>query len=90
VIQIYDWVIGRAPITGPAWFDEFIEYLYSLKHFPERCPLAREAKKARRDIRCLLFGKGRRAFRILYEVNEVSHTVFVLHVRRGALRDLDL
>lgn len=76
--RIYDWVVGQAPVRGPEWFET---------HF-YRCPLAREAKEARREIRCLLFGKRRHAYRILYEVDELRESVWILHIRPGALRDL--
>ena len=68
--QIHDWVCERAPVRGPEWFGELIECLYSLEELPYRCPLAREARAARRDIRCLLFGKRRNTYRILYEIDE--------------------
>jgi plasmid stabilization system protein ParE len=86
--QIYDWVIERAPLRGPEWFEELIDCLYSLEKLPERCPLAREAKAAKRSIRCLLFGKRRGLYRILYEIDEARQTVWVLHIRHGALADL--
>jgi plasmid stabilization system protein ParE len=86
--QIYDWVSERAPVRGPEWFEELIDCLYSLESLPLRCPLAREAEAAKREIRCLLFGKRRNAYRILYEVDEARQSVFVLHIRHGALADL--
>jgi plasmid stabilization system protein ParE len=86
--QIYDWVVKRAPIRGPEWFEELVECLYSLEELPYRCALAREANEARREIRCLLFGKRKHAYRILYEVDEVRQTVWILNIRHGALRDL--
>ena len=86
--RIYDWVVERAPVRGPEWFEELIDTLYSLKQLPNRCPLAREAEEAKRDIRCLLFGKRRGIYRILYEVDEKRQTVWILHIRHGALRDL--
>jgi mRNA-degrading endonuclease RelE of RelBE toxin-antitoxin system len=55
---------------------------------PTRCPLAREAKESKREIRCLLFGKRRGIYRILYELNESRQMVWILHIRHGALRDL--
>ena len=85
---LYDRVITAAPHQGPLWFEEFIDCLYSLDHLPLRCPLAREAEKARRKIRCLLFGKRRNVYRILYEVEEARKTVRVLHIRHGARRDM--
>jgi plasmid stabilization system protein ParE len=86
--QIYDWVIERAPLRGPEWFEELIDCLYSLEEQPMRCLLAREAEAARRDIRCLLFGKRRGVYRILFEIDETRQTVWVLHIRHGALSDL--
>ena len=86
--SIYAWVTERAPIRGPEWFEELIECLYSLEELPYRCPLAREAGKSRREIRYLLFGKRKHVYRVLYEVEEACQTVWVLHIRHGALRDL--
>jgi mRNA-degrading endonuclease RelE of RelBE toxin-antitoxin system len=62
--------------------------LHSLENLPRRCPLAREAKQAKRPIRCLLFGKRHGIYRILYEISEKRRTVYILHIRHGALADL--
>jgi mRNA-degrading endonuclease RelE of RelBE toxin-antitoxin system len=86
---IYERVVAAAPHRGPLWFDDLIDCLYSLDHLPLRCPLAREAAKARRDIRCLLFGKRRNTYRILYEIDKPRKTVWVLHIRHGARRDME-
>ena len=51
-------------------------------------PICREAKKVRREIRCLLFGQRRNAYRILYEVDDTKRVVWILHIRHGARRDL--
>ena len=82
--QISDWIIERAPSRGLEWFGELVDSLYSLEQLPYRCPLAREAAQARREIECLLFGSRKHAYRILYEVNEASQTVRVLQIRRGS------
>ena len=86
--RIYEHVVAEAPLRGPPWFEELLESLHSLNRLPRRCPLAREAKKARREIRCLLFGKRRHVFRILYEVEDARKTVWILHIRHGARRDI--
>ena len=86
--RIYDWVTERAPVRGPEWFEELIDSLYTLEQLPNRCPLARESEETKRDIRCLLFGARRGVYRILYEVDEKRQTVWILHIRHGALRDL--
>jgi plasmid stabilization system protein ParE len=86
--HIYDWVVERAPLRGPEWFEDLIDCLYSLENHPQRCSLAREADSAKREIRCLIFGKGRGTYRVLYEVDQKAQTVWVLHIRHGALQDL--
>lgn len=88
VRHLYDWVTERAPGSGPEWFEELIDRLYSLERFPNRCPLAREAKGIRRSIRCLSFGKPRNVYRILFEVEQPRKTVWILHIRHSSLRDL--
>ena len=86
--DIYKRIVAEAPLRGPQWFEELMASLYSLDRFPNRCPLAREARKAERQIRCLLFGKRRNVYRILCEVDEAKPTVWVLHIRHGARRDM--
>lgn len=87
--RIYDWVVEQAPVRGPEWFEELIDSLYSLEELPNRCPMAREAAEAQREIRCLLFGKRRGVYRILYEVDEKRQTVWILHIRHGARQDIE-
>ncbi len=84
---VYQWAIDAAPERGRIWFEELIESLASLNRFPLRCPIAREAEKIGRPIRCLLFGERRNVYRILYEVDEARKTVRVLHIRHGARND---
>jgi plasmid stabilization system protein ParE len=85
---IYERIVDAAPLNGPVWFEALLESLYLLEKLPYRCPLAREAHQARREIRCLLFGKRRNVYRILYEVDDSMETVWILHIRHGAMRDL--
>jgi len=86
--RIYDWVVERAPLRGPLWFEKLIDCLYSLEANPHRSALAREAKEAKRKIRCLIFGKRHGTYRILYEIDESRKMVWILHIRHGSLRDL--
>jgi hypothetical protein len=78
----------RHRIGAPLWFEELMDCLFSLDHLPIGYPLAREAEKAGREIRCLLFQKRRSVYRILYEVDEARKTIWVLHIRHGARRDM--
>ena len=78
--QIYDWVVARAPIRGPEWFEDLIDSLYSPeRELPFRCPFARAAETVRRQIRCLVFGKRKHGCRSLFEVDEERRAVWILH-----------
>jgi len=55
---------------------------------PDRCPMAPEARKLRRELRHLLYGKKPHVYRVIYEVDERRQTVWVLTVRHGARRRL--
>ena len=50
---------------------------------PRRSPRTSESRK----VRCLLFGKHRDVYRILYEIDERNRRVIVLHIRHGAMQD---
>ncbi len=86
--NIYDWVTERAPVRGPEWFDELVDPLYSLEELPYRCAVAREATESKREIRCLMIGKRRHVYRILYEIDEPRRAVWILPIRHSALQDL--
>ena len=53
---------------------------------PNRCPLARENKYFSQEIRQLLYGRGRAAYRILFtilEAEEISR-VRILYLRHSS------
>ena len=50
------------------WYNELEEAVYALATYPHRCPIAPEARKLRRDLRNLLYGKEPYVYRVIYEV----------------------
>jgi toxin ParE1/3/4 len=70
------------------WYNGLEEAVYVLANYPHRCPAAPEARKLRRELRHLLYGKKSQVYRVIYEVHERRHTVWVLTVRHGARRKL--
>jgi hypothetical protein len=60
----------------------FDDELHTLAHFPQRCELAPENKLVESEIRQLIFGRRRGAYRALFTI--VGNEVRVLHVRRAA------
>jgi hypothetical protein len=52
------------------WYMVAMEKIYSLEHFPMRCPVARESEIVGVEIRHLLFGvSSKHTHRVLYEID---------------------
>jgi plasmid stabilization system protein ParE len=68
------------------WYDGLLLAMDSLTTMPRRCALARENKFFSQEIRQLLYGRGRNAYRILFTIlpgDEVS-IVRVLRLRHSS------
>lgn len=76
----FQWIRERSPQGAATWRARIIEAVKSLEISPERHPLARESAAFPVEIRCLLSGKNRSAFRILYQIK--GEEVRVLAIRR--------
>lgn len=67
--------------SAERWLTGLQDAIESLAQLPERCPLAPESLKYKKEIRQLFYGKRAKTYRILFEVQE--GTVFILHIRHG-------
>lgn len=56
--------------AASGWYNGLEEAVYALAEYPFRCPVAPEARKARRRLRHLLYGKKPHVYRVIYEVDE--------------------
>jgi len=70
------------------WYNGLEESVYALTRFPQRCPVAPEARKGKRKLRHLLYGKKPHVYRAIYEIDERRQIVWVLTIRHGARRKL--
>jgi len=70
------------------WYNELELVVYALASYPHRCPIAPEARRMKRELRNLLYGKKPHVYRVIYEVDEGRQAVLVLHIRHGARRKL--
>jgi toxin ParE1/3/4 len=70
------------------WYNGMEGAVYALATYPDRSPMAPEARKLRRELRHLLYGKKPHVYRVIYEVDKRRQTVWVLTVRHGARRRL--
>jgi toxin ParE1/3/4 len=70
------------------WYNGLEEAVYALATYPNRCTVAPEGRKLRRELRHLLYGNKPHVYRVIYEVDERRQTVWVLTIRHGARRKL--
>jgi plasmid stabilization system protein ParE len=70
------------------WYNGLEEAVYALAKYPLRCPVAPEARRARRKLRHLLYGEKSHVYRVIYNVDERRQVVWVLHIRHGARRKI--
>jgi plasmid stabilization system protein ParE len=75
------------PRAARAWLKGARQRIKSLAQFPGRCSLAPESASFVEPIRELFYGHGNGGtYRILFVV--LNNTVFVLHIRHGAMQSL--
>lgn len=78
----YEWIRERSIQGADNWRAKMIAAVCSLVKNPERHALARESELFPISIRCLLVGKQRSSFRILYAIEDME--VRILAIRRPA------
>lgn len=65
------------------WYQGLIKAIVSLQEMPRRCPIARENKFFSQEIRQLLYGRSKQAYRILFTIldDQPIPTVRILYIR---------
>lgn len=64
------WTENRSMEAAERWYMVVMDKIYSLEHFPMRCPVARESEILGVEIRHLLFGvSSKHTHRVLYEID---------------------
>ncbi len=75
--------------AGTAWLTRLKDALDSLGEFPRRCPLAAEARSFGLQLRHLIFGGSRNAYRIIYQIDELHKVVGIVTIRHGAMDEFN-
>jgi toxin ParE1/3/4 len=70
------------------WYNGLEQTVHTLETYPNRCPVAPEARKVKRKLRHLLYGTRPYVYRVIYEVDERRQKVWVLTIRYGARKRL--
>jgi plasmid stabilization system protein ParE len=86
--QLYQEINAEYSGAALQWYSGLREAILSLEWQPHRCPVAPEARKLKRKLRHLLYGKKPNVYRIIYELDEHRQEVRVITIRHGARRTL--
>jgi plasmid stabilization system protein ParE len=82
--------LSLSRLTSPAkasqWHGGLLAAIESLSVMPSWCPLARENEYFSQEIRQLIYGKGRAAYRIIFTIleTEAASNVRILHIRHSS------
>lgn len=74
--------------SAACWYNGLEKAVYTLEMHPNRCPIAPESRRIKRRLRHLLYGAKPHVYRVVYEVDELHQTVWVLTIRHGARKRL--
>ena len=82
------WILGqsRSRTTALRWARDLQAKIATLKTSPQRCPIDPDSEVYGEEVRVLLYGKRRGAYRVLFTIR--GDTVHVLTVRHSAQRSL--
>jgi plasmid stabilization system protein ParE len=82
----YFWYSNYSPKTARRWLEGLYQKIMSLQQMPFRCSLAFENDLVEAEIRQLVYGKGSKAYRILFTVvEEQVNVLFIRHIAQKPL-----
>ncbi len=82
---LYQLISAEDSKAAVRWFNKLEAAIYTLERLPRRCSKAPESKKARRQLRQLLYGAKRNAYRVIFEIDESRKVVRILTIRHTAM-----
>jgi len=80
VRESFRYIYKQSPFNAENWLRDLYATIETLEQFPERCAFARERDYLEEDLRQLNF----KSHRVVFQVNNTSSTVYVLHVRHSS------
>jgi plasmid stabilization system protein ParE len=83
----FRWLEEQAPMAAARWRESMLKAAASLADKPKRCPLAPESSFYPGELRHMIVGNRRSAYRLLFEIRGKS--VVILRVRHSAQDLLD-
>jgi plasmid stabilization system protein ParE len=82
---LYERISADDSAVAGRWFNGLEAAIYSLERLPRRSPVAPESKRAKRQLRHLLYGAKRDVYRVIFEIDESRKIVRVLTIRHAAM-----
>ena len=84
--KAYLWFSKDSPRKARLWLEGLYKAILSLEQMPYRCSLAFENNFLEEEIRQLIYGKGRSAYRILFTITgDIVQILFVRYVAQKPL-----
>ena len=83
---IYERIDARSSNAAKIWYRGLRAEIRTLSTYPNRCPTISESD----DCRHLLYGNKPHIYRIIYRVMEAQKQVDVLHIRHGAMDEVNV
>jgi plasmid stabilization system protein ParE len=84
--EAYFWLSNHSSLKARTWLEGLYKATLSLENMPSRCSLAFENSFFDEEIRQLVYGKGRNAYRILFTIFDDS--VQIIFVRHAAQKPM--
>ncbi|MEG4574444.1 type II toxin-antitoxin system RelE/ParE family toxin [Microcoleus sp. N3A4] len=84
--ESYFWLSNHSSQKARNWLEGLYKAILSLENMPSRCSFAFENSFFDEEIRQLVYGKGRNAYRILFAI--VDDTVQIIFVRHAAQKPM--
>lgn len=91
------WIRENSPEKAKNWYEGLLNAIFSLENFPKRCVVAAESKDLGIEIRQLIYGQKKQAFRILFGIsidNETGEDIVqiyrIRHTSRNYLAELEI
>ena len=84
LVELYLWVVERAPNLGAAWFNSLERAILSLEQLPKRCRIAPGSFDPEQPVRVFNYGRSPHVYRVFFTIDETAKVVRVVHILRGA------
>ncbi|NET00842.1 MAG: type II toxin-antitoxin system RelE/ParE family toxin [Sphaerospermopsis sp. SIO1G1] len=84
--EAYFWLSNESARKARTWLEGLQKSILSLETMPFRCSFAFENNFLEQEVRQLIYGKGRSAYRIIFTI--LDDTVQIIFIRHAAQKPM--